>query len=451
MLGVPRSSGILLSPAALPGRFGMGEIGREAWHWLEALVEMGQTVWWTPPLGPGAFGAEPLCGLAGNPLLVSFDALRNDGALLPGDLALLPAFPSGRIDAGPTAEVRGAFLQLAARRFLSQCEASPLMARAFELFCDRESEWLEDWALFAALRQEQGGRDWQDWPSGLARREAAVMADAMVRLAAEIEEAKVLQFFFHRQWQKVRLRARELGVVLLGDLPLAVRAESCEAWARQELFSPEARGWLLPEAGATEDAEMWWRMRLSRQLDLTDWARLELPPEETAGPLPTGELWQRLRQDLSALPVLMDGTAGAARPEWMAALRLTLHGFAQEEGGHGMLPEEVEAEAAACLGTARTSSVRSFLSAATDSPAGEAQRAWLGAYLGREDLDSSEAVQACVERVLRSPAELALLPLRDVLAQADDGPVGCWRFSWSALNEETRQWLRRETEQAGRL
>src|SRR3569623_1701376 len=121
MLGIPRSSGILLHPSSLPGRFGIGEIGPESHRWLEWLAATGQRLWQMLPLGPTGYGNSPYQSLsshAGNPLLLSLDALRNDGVLLPTDLAMLPAFSESHVEFGPTIEVRTAFLRLASRRFV---------------------------------------------------------------------------------------------------------------------------------------------------------------------------------------------------------------------------------------------------------------------------------------------------------------------------------------------
>ncbi|MDB6139594.1 MAG: malQ, partial [Verrucomicrobiaceae bacterium] len=234
MLGIPRSSGLLLHPSSLPGRFGIGEIGPEAHRWLEWLASTGQHLWQMLPLGPTGYGNSPyqsLSSFAGNPLLISFDALRNDGVLLPGDLAMLPSFSSERVEFGPAIEVRTAFLKLAARRFVTQTQSSPLIDHAFEAFCEREASWLDDWAMFAALKQENEMRCWTEWPRDIALREQSALNDAFVRLSEEIEEQKALQFLFFRQWHRLHGRAQELGIHLIGDIPIFAAHDSADVWA----------------------------------------------------------------------------------------------------------------------------------------------------------------------------------------------------------------------------
>src|SRR6478672_4231806 len=167
MLSLPRCSGILLHPTSLPGRFGIGEIGRGAELWLESLHRMGQRLWQVLPLGPTGYGNSPyqsLSSFAGNPLLISLDSLVRDGIVRPSDLAVMPEFPSEKVDFGSVIEVRSAFLQNAARNFMNQCDASPPLARAFELFCQHEAEWLDDWAMFTALKKEHDLKPWTEWP-----------------------------------------------------------------------------------------------------------------------------------------------------------------------------------------------------------------------------------------------------------------------------------------------
>ena len=267
MLELPRSSGIKLHPSSLPGRFGMGEIGPQAERWLELLERMGQRAWVMP-------ATLPLAGFAGDSLSLSFDALRNDGVLLPSDLALLPAFNEERINPGPVSEVRHAFLQLAARRFLHQVEVSPLLAHAFDKFCDGEAGWLDDWSLHSALAHAHEGRSWYEWPHDLASRQPEALAEAMVQHAAEIEEQKVLQFLHARHWQRLRARAHDLGLMLVGTLPTFVTRESAAVWAMPHLFALDADGQatrLTRLEEGSEDACLSYRWEAHREDDFAWW------------------------------------------------------------------------------------------------------------------------------------------------------------------------------------
>ena len=293
MLGHHRSCGLLLHPSSLPGRYGMGEIGPEALHWLAVLSRADISAWEMLALGPTPASGSPQCCLsdfAGNPLLISFDALRLDGVLLRQDVAMLPHFNNARVDYESCAEVRTAFLRLAAQRLLAQCASSPLLGHAFEAFCDREAEWLDDWALFAALRDEHEGRAWQEWPSDIASRDSVALANAIVRLDTEADEHRALQFLFARQWLRMRAHAHDLGIRLMAELPLGVAEDSADAWACPALLK-SADG---PEALA------WWRARLAhygRRFDA-----LRVP----GGALPAAVLAALQADSDVPLPLLME-------------------------------------------------------------------------------------------------------------------------------------------------
>lgn len=218
----------------------MGEIGQQAHHWIESLARMGQRFWHLPlPVlnHPPVTGA-PLSIMAGNPLLLSFEALGFDGVLLPGDLTMLPAFDEECIDYGPVIEVRDAFLRLAARRFIDQVAFSPLLHHAFTTFCEVEASWLNDWALFTTLHHAFEGCAWREWPAGLAERDALAISDAMAEHTTEIDEHKALQFLFFRQWHRLRACASAHGIRLLALLPATWSPDSADAWIAQSSEVP---------------------------------------------------------------------------------------------------------------------------------------------------------------------------------------------------------------------
>ncbi len=192
--------GVVLHPASLPGRFGVGDLGPEAWHWLDVLGEAGVGTWVLP------VDVEELG-------LLSFDMLHQDGALLAGDMAMLPVFDDMEVNVEAVHEVRWAFLHLAARRFVCQCEASPLLRGSLDGFSDDECIWLDDAALFGAI-QDVVGRDWRQWPEPLRLRSPEAMDSAMVTLEPQIEERRALHYLLSRQWKKLKTRAEEAGVRL---------------------------------------------------------------------------------------------------------------------------------------------------------------------------------------------------------------------------------------------
>jgi len=194
--------GVVLHPACLPGRFGCGDLGPEARQWLDVLGDAGVHSWVLP------VHVEDLN-------LLSFELLHHDGALLAADMSMLPVFDNVDVNLAAVHEVRWAFLHLAARRFVCQCDASPLLRRSLEGFSDDESQWLDDAALFGALKDDAGGREWHTWPEDIRLRTAGAMAAAMVALEPQIEERKALHYLLSRQWRLLRAHAQKAGVKLL--------------------------------------------------------------------------------------------------------------------------------------------------------------------------------------------------------------------------------------------
>ena len=423
MLNIPRSSGILAAPASLPGRFGIGEIGAESHRWLETLRMMGQRVWLMPPPGPLDAIRRPGCVLsafAGDPLLVSFDSLRNDGALQPQDLAMVPAFRADRVETGPVREVRTAFLKLAARRFLTQCESSPLLRRAFDYFCEDEAvSWLDAHALFTVF-SEKHGPSWQAWPEALARREKEALAAATAEFSMEIEEQKVLQFFFHRQWIRLRAKAKELGILLTVDMPLSVPAESADAWANAELFTrrescDDPAGAITRWDAHEEHGFSWWRSRVRKMLGWVDVIRITGVTEETITSASFENLCAALRAELGAhVPMLVDEIARSAD---LLAVAVR----------HGIAPTHVLPLAPELAGGVTEDSLA----------------------LGIGRVGGVESKEATGE-LLRSKARLAVSAIpslislgREAELAVPEGEPWNWRFEWDDLTAETQGFMLR--------
>ncbi|MFM7521941.1 MAG: 4-alpha-glucanotransferase, partial [Planctomycetota bacterium] len=259
----PRTAGILLHPTSLPGRFGIGEFGPEAVDWLGALSRMRQRLWQVLPLGPTGYGDSPyqsLSTFAGNTLLVSFDRLRDAGLLDAADTDGFPRFPLDRVDFGSVIPARRTLLSRAAERFTRS--APDGLRRAAVAFAERERAWLDDWCLFAALKEHFDGRPWVEWPEDVARRDRGALHVAAGRLAGAIERERLLQFFFHEQWEALRDAARSRAIAIVGDLPIFVAHDSADVWCHPELFHLDAAGRPTVVAGVPpdyfcEDGQLW--------------------------------------------------------------------------------------------------------------------------------------------------------------------------------------------------
>ncbi|MBN1658404.1 MAG: 4-alpha-glucanotransferase, partial [Anaerolineae bacterium] len=192
----PRASGILMHPTSLPGRFGLGDLGDEAYRFVDFLVSAGQTYWQVLPLSPTGYGDSPYQGLsafAGNPMLISPDRLVAEGYLWPADLEDVPDFPVECVDFGPVIRYKEELLDRAFANFALQ--ATEKQQAALTRFEQEQAFWLDDVALFMAIKEAQGLRPWVDWPEGLARRRPGSLDEVRRTLAYEIRSQKF------RQWQ----------------------------------------------------------------------------------------------------------------------------------------------------------------------------------------------------------------------------------------------------------
>ena len=488
-----RRAGILLHISSLPGPWGIGEIGPHARRWLRVLASMDIGDWQVLPLGPTGYGDSPyqsLSAFAANPLLISLDDLWRAGWLQPEDLAEFPKTDPHRVDFGVVIPARLTVLRRAADRFAA---ATPARRRGYAKFLQRQADWLADFALFMAIKEEQGGRAWTEWPEPLAQRDPGAMRETRVRLAREIGRHQILQFFFDRQWTVLRRRAAALGIHLVGDLPLYVAHDSADVWARRHLFQLDARGQPTVVAGVPPDyfsatgqrwgnplyrwdvhaAEgyAWWIARVRRALDFTDLVRLdhfrglqdywEIPADAptaergrwVAGP--RDALLGALKQALGGLPIIAEDL-GIITDE-VRALRDRFHlpgmevlQFLLPELAHR--PDRLDHVAENCVvytGTHDNDTARGWFESWLRRPEETAERR---AILKRLGSDPRQATFRLVELAWRSRARLAVAPLQDVLGldsrarmNTPGRPDGNWqwRFEWSELRSLHRRRLRR--------
>ena len=293
-----RSSGILLHPTSLPGPYGIGDVGPTAHRWLDWLAGSGCTYWQVLPLGPTGYGDSPyfcFSAFAGNPYLVSPELLVSDGLLDRTALAGRPEFPSDRVDFGRVIPWKLELLDRAHRRF--QADPPGDCAARYRAFRRAHAGWLEDYALFIALKEAHGGGPWDDWPSPIRHRRPAALQRARTALAREAEDQAFRQFLFFDQWERLRARARRLGLQIMGDAPFYVAADSADVWAHPDLFAldrdlrPTVVAGVPPdyftETGQlwgnpiyawerhAADGYAWWIARLQSLLELTDLVRID--------------------------------------------------------------------------------------------------------------------------------------------------------------------------------
>jgi 4-alpha-glucanotransferase len=353
-----RSAGILLHPTSLPGQYGIGDLGPTAYEWVDLLARAGQTWWQVLPLGPTGFADSPyqcFSAFAGNPYLLSPELLGRDGLLKQHELTH-PHFPADHVDYGNVIKYKLAMLARAWENYRSG--AAPGLKAAFEEFSVRQARWLDDYALFMAVKDSYHGACWQQWSEGLVLRKPEALEKARRRLAGGIGLHKFAQFLFFRQWSALREHAHQRGLKIMGDAPIFVSSDSADVWANPELFMLDAKRRPTVVAGVPPDyfsptgqlwgnphynwealkktGYAWWVARLRATMELVDLVRLdhfrgfeaywEVPagkPTAEVGrwvPGPGAALLSALRAALGRLPLVAEDL-GIITPE-VEALRV---------------------------------------------------------------------------------------------------------------------------------
>jgi len=293
-----RAGGILLHPTSLPGPFGIGDLGPASHRWVDFLAASGCELWQTLPLGPTSYKDSPyqsFSAFAGNLYLVSPELLMRDGLLMEADLSDLPQFPAHRVDYGAVITWKLTMLDRSFKRF-SSGQSSELKAD-FAAFALAQAGWLDDFALFMALKDAHGGAAWNSWAGPLRTREPGALAQARVDHAQTIAKHKYGQFLFFRQWQELKSHANVNGVQIIGDIPIFVALDSSDVWANPGLFyldqdgaptyvagvppdyfSPTGQLWgnpLYRWERHKETGYAWWLARLRGVLEMVDAVRLD--------------------------------------------------------------------------------------------------------------------------------------------------------------------------------
>ena len=474
-----RSSGILLHPTSLPGRYGIGDLGAAAWRFVDWLEAQGQSIWQVLPLGPTSYGDSPyqtLSAFAGNPNLISLDSLVMDGLLAAGDLADSPAFPDDRVDFGWVIPFHNQKLALAYHNFVSS--ARPALKQEFDAFVEANRYWLEDFALFAALKEAHGLRPWVEWESALSRRNSQAIAKASQACASEIDEEKFRQWLFYRQWTALRVYAKGKGIRLFGDLPIFIAHDSADVWANQreyfldergsptavagvppDYFSPTGQRWgnpLYRWDAMRESGYSWWIERFKALLSLVDYIRIdhfrgfeaywEIPAsEKTAirgqwveGPgLP---FFQAIGTALGSLPLIAEDlgviTPGVEKLRDALGLPgMKVLQFAWSDPMNPFLPHNHPVNCVVYTGTHDNNTTRGWWETEMDAPAREFVKDYLGQAI-------DDIVWTLARVGMRSSAQTFMMPMQDVLGLGSEGrmntpgnPSGnwTWRFGEDAF------------------
>lgn len=468
-MAIQRSAGILLHISSLPGPFGIGDLGPQAYEYLAWLSEAGMRWWQLLPLGPTGYGDSPyapLSSFAGNPLVISPQLLMEDGLLTRSELDAATLPEHGSVQYGTVSESKTALLVLAARRFLD--EAGSTERAAFTAFKEENSQWLNNFVLFADIKQHYdneasaaGGANssWNlYWPKELAHRQPEALARWKEKRGRALDLRAAEQYFFNKQWSQLRARAQALGIGFIGDLPIFVAMDSADTWAQPRLFdldenlnqktlagvppdyfSEDGQLWGNPLYAWNEhhkDGYAWWLSRIEASMKLYDQLRIDhFRGLEASWAVPQGSLtarngrWEKAQGQamLSALaarvhgqlPIIAEDLGYITEPVrdilrqfQLPGMRILQFAFdARETGrldpGNPFLPHHYPTNCVVYTGTHDNETLASRI--ASLSPM---ERDYMERYLGYKPVDP---VSALVREAMKSKADLAVIPMQDAL------------------------------------
>ena len=493
-----RASGVLLHVTSLPSAYGIGDLGPSAFGWVDRLHDAGQRWWQALPLGPTGYGDSPyqcLSSFAGNGLLISPDGLIDDGLLVAADCAGQAFLPTV-VEYEKVVPFKLRLLETAWSRF--SAGARPDLRPAYEQFCQAHGLWLDDYALFRALKDRYNGACYLAWPVEMVRRAPAALARARRELANQIELVRFAQFLLSRQSQRLEQHAHDKGVRLIGDLPFFVSPDSSDVWANPELFllgegyqvkvvagvppdyfSAEGQLWGNPVYdwdALRRNGYGWCVDRLRALLGHVDAIRLDhfrafaaawhVPagaPTAQAGQWvrgPGAEFFKAVEKGLGALPLIAEDL-GLITPD-VTALRdqfqlpgMRVLQFAFDgNADNPYLPRNYGPNTVVYTGTHDNATTRGWYEELSDK---QQQNVW--SYLGRSGGAASEVAPALMQVAWESVAALAIAPLQDLLNLGNEARMnvpgraeGNWRWRCTEEMPSTRvfEWLRDLTDRSGR-
>ncbi len=495
----PRASGILLHPTSLPGPYGIGDLGAEAYRFADFLAASGQSLWQVLPLGPTGYGDSPYAcysAFAGNTLLISPEQLVSMGLLTSADLSETPSFAAAKVEFDRVHKFKDQVLLKAYQRFVAGKD--PALRQEFNKFRVHQASWLEDYALFRALKDVHSGKAWPEWDASFVRRDERVMARAREALRGEIEAQQFYQFLFFQQWSALKSYCNERGIKLIGDIPIFVAHDSSDVWTNPDQFKLDQNGRPVVVAGVPPDyfsktgqfwgnplynwermigdGFKWWIERVHATLQTVDIMRIdhfrgfiacwEIPGgDQTAErgqwvDAPGRELFIAIHNALGQLPIIAEDL-GVITPEveklrddfGFPGMRILQFAFSSDSTNQD-LPHNYHPNVVVYTGTHdNDTTVGWFQSVAGEGSTRDAAQIERERTFGLKYLNTKgeEIHWDFIRAVLASCADMAVVPLQDLLGLGTEARMNLpnstsgnwsWRFDAAALTGEIQDRLR---------
>ncbi|HEY1472009.1 MAG TPA: 4-alpha-glucanotransferase [Candidatus Acidoferrum sp.] len=492
-----RASGLLLHVTSLPSPYGVGDVGPAAIAWIDRLADAGQSWWQSLPLGPTGYGNspyQPLSSFAGNDLLISPDWLVEDGLLDANDC--VPSSSPSTIDYNTITAFKRELLEKACTNFKA---TSTELREAFERFCHEQAHWLEDYALFRALKVRYDGAYFVDWPAELVRRLPRALAQARRDLANQADQVRLAQFLLFRQGARLQRHGRAKGVRMIGDLPFFISPDSSDVWANPELFlldesrRPRFQGGVPPDYFSAQ-GQLWgnpvynwdalrqtgyrWCIeRFRALLAHVDVVRLDhfrgfaaawhVPagaPTAQSGQWvagPGAEFFKAVKRELGGLPFiaedlgLITSDVYALRDQFQIPGTRVLQFAFDGNSDNPYLPHHYASNAVVYTGTHDNPTSRGWY---RELPPYQRQNLWR--YLNSPERDNREVAWDLMRLAWSSPAALAIAPLQDLLNLGAEARMNIpgrtegnwsWRCTEELLSAADFHWLWNLTKSSNRL
>ena len=477
-----RSAGILLHPTSLPGPYGIGDLGAEAYRFIDFLHAAGQKLWQVLPLGPTGYGDSPyqtFSAFAGNPLLISPEKLANENLLSPDESKTGSDFNPACIDYGKIIKYKTGLLKKAFNNFKTAVDRETDIA--FKKFCSTHKDWIEEYSLFMALKYHHGENHWATWDPRLVRREKKAIDEYAKKFSADVLFHKFIQFVFFKQWNELKTYANSKGITIIGDLPIFVAYDSADVWANKHLFDIDQDGKLLTKAGVppdyfsptgqlwgnplyrwkamAEDDFLWWRNRISGLLELVDIIRIdhfrgfdaywEIPGEAPTAQNgrwvkgPGKNFFHTLRKHLGELPIIAEDlgvitkSVRALRDEFgFPGMKILQFAF-----GTGMerrfLPHNLTDNSAVYTGSHDNDTTRAYFEKVKCE-----QNDIYASALQYLNYHGNDLRFELIRAAYASVAHTVIIPMQDILNLGSEarmnfpGKLGgnwTWRFTWNQV------------------
>lgn len=480
---IERSAGILLHPTSLPGKFGIGDLGPNAFYFVDFLKSAGQTLWQVFPLGPTGYGDSPyqcFSAFAGNPLLISPELLFNEGFLDQNDVDNPPDYNPYKIDFGSVINYKTELLKKAYLKFKSKFNIDDIAKE----FISKNNFWLDDYALFMAAKQFHNGVQWTEWDKSIAFRKGNAVNEWKEKLKDEINYQKFVQFYFNKQWLSLKDYANKSGIKIVGDLPIFIAYDSADLWANKELFTVRDDGTLEFVAGVPpdyfsktgqlwgnplykwkameKDNFLWWQQRISNLLNLVDIIRIDhfrgfdaywrIPGDaETAIngkwiKAPGEKLFTVLKSKFTELPiiaedlgVITDSVVELRDKFNFPGIKILQFSFGST-GDKRFLPHNHIPNCVVHTGSHDNETTRGFFESEREKKS--EIYGWAQKYL---NYYGNDIVFELIKTAYSSVSNIVVIPMQDILNLGNEArmnypgrPGGnwTWRFSWDQVNDK---------------